>query len=182
MSTLRKHLESQTYDKYYQDIECLNFIGYAKSYITWNNIKDLVNWKDKWVLDVGCFHGYYCFKAEQEGALAITGIDKNNATLVTTRMIGEEYKSKCLFQVLNANSALPGCDILLCLNVFHHIPDKDAFLKNILAKQIIFEVDKEDLPKIEEYCNIIVKKDSHRASAYTGDTPNRLVLLAEKKQ
>jgi hypothetical protein len=72
-------------------------------------------------------------------------------------------------------------DIALVLNIFHHIDDKEAFLSNIKAKQIIFEIDKENLPQIEEHFNIKVKKLSHRPSAYTGDVPNRLILLAEKK-
>ena len=68
------------------------------------------------------------------------------------------------------------------MNVFHHIPKQDVFLNSLQSgQQMIMEIDKENLPKIEQYCNVIVNKPSHRASAYTGDTPNRLVLLVEKK-
>jgi 2-polyprenyl-3-methyl-5-hydroxy-6-metoxy-1,4-benzoquinol methylase len=179
--TLEEHIKAQTYDKWYQDIECIDHVGYARSFMTWDNIKDLVDWKDKYVCDVGCFHGYFCFKAEQAGAKRVWGIDKNEQALYTTRKIAEAINSKCTFAQSTANELITICDILLCLNVFHHISNQEDFLKNIDAKQIIFEIDKEDLPKIEEYCNILVKRDSHRPSAYTGDVPNRLVLLAEKK-
>ena len=177
----KEHIIKQTYDRWYQDIEYLNHVGYAESWRTWANIKDLVDWKDKVVVDIGCFHGYFCFKAEQMGARAITGVDKNLEVLTTTRMLGGLLDSKCAFVEGEASSGIPSSDILLCLNMFHHIQYKESFLEKICANKIIFEIDKENLRGIQDYCNILVQKPSHRPSAHTGDVPNRLVLLAERK-
>jgi len=179
--SFKRYLGEQTYDKYYQDIEIIRLEGYAKSHLSWENIKDLVDWKNKIVLDVGCFHGYFCFKAEQAGARLVTGIDKNADTLITTQMIADASKSNCKFFNIDADEIDPHVDIILCLNVFHHIPDKDGFLRKLEPGQkMIMEIDKENLPKIQKYCNVLKIKPSHRPSAYTGDTPNRLVLLVEK--
>ena len=68
----KKYLDTLSYDKYYQDIECINFIGYTKSSKTWDNIKDLVDWKDKKVADLGCFHGYFSFKSAKTSAKKFT--------------------------------------------------------------------------------------------------------------
>lgn len=183
---LKEHLEKQTYDKWYQDIECLGFEGYAKSSKSWENIKDLIDWKDKSIIDIGSFHGYFCLKAEQAGAKFVIGIDKNESTVKTASMIAIESKTKVCDYFVNTanewvNTHAQQFDLILCLNVFHHIPNKDGFLKSLQSGQLmIMEIDKENEPKIEEYCNILVRKLSHRPSAYTGDTPNRLVLLVEK--
>ena len=179
---LKEHLEKQTYDKWYQDVECIGFEGYAKSSKSWDNIKDLVDWKDKIVLDIGAFHGYFCFKAEQAGAKMVHGIDKNPQVIATTKLFAKEINSNCKFDVIEANDCYTSdYDIILCLNVFHHITHRDGFLNGMNSGQkMIMEIDKENLSKVEEYCTVLTKKLSHRASAYTGDTPNRLVLLVEK--
>ena len=178
---IKEHLDKQTYDKYYQDIECINHIGYAQSWKTWDNIKDLVDWTNKYVLDIGCFHGYFSFKALERGATKVDGIDKNFEALQTAELIRKEIRTPHVFFINEtANEAVKSdihYDIALVLNIFHHIPDKDSFLKDLKADKIIFEIDKEDLPKIEEYCKILVNKESHRPSAYTGDIPNKTSLL-----
>ena len=174
----KDYLDKQTYDKYYQDIELIKFEGYAKSCKSWDNIKDLVDWQDKTVIDIGCFHGYFCFKAEKAGAKSVIGLDLNEDALKTTMILAHEYKSNVNFLNIPADGSFLSADIILCLNVFHHIKNQDKFIDNINAKYVIFEIDKEDLPKIEKRFKILVKKDSHRASSYTGDTPNRLILLA----
>ena len=179
---LKEHLEKQTYDKWYQNIEFIEFEGYAKSHKSWDNIKGLVDWKDKIVLDIGTFHGYFAFKAEQAGARFVTGIDKNPAVIYTTNMIADRNGStRCKFICMDADEIDPHVDIILCLNVFHHLPYKVKFLQSLQKGQkMIMEVDKENRQLIEDYCDIITSKLSHRPSAYTGDTPNRLVLLVEK--
>jgi len=179
---IKEHLAKQTYDKYYQDIECLKHVGYAQSWKSWDNIKDLVTWHGKKVLDIGCFHGYFCFKAWEAGAKEVIGVDKNSETLNTTKLINEQLKTGCHFFNLTANSRLPDADIVLVLNVFHHIPDQDGFFQSFIKGQtFIMELDKEDLTKVEKHCIIHTTKLSHRPSAHTGDVPNRLVILAEKK-
>jgi len=182
---IKAHVASRTYDKFYQDIELIDHVGYARSFMTWDNIKDLVDWKGKYVTDIGSFHGYFCLKALQAGASHVAGVEKNLDAMNTAQLIVNEMglmNSPIKFFNADANEVIIQCDILLCLNVFHHISNQDEFLQSILAEIVIFEIDKEDLPKIEKYCRILVNKPSHRPSAYTGDTPNRLVLVATMKE
>lgn len=85
---LKKWIDTQEYDKYYQDIECIGLLGYTKSFKTWENIKRLVDWNGKKVADLGCFHGYFSFKAAKLGTI-VTGLDDNVAVLKTTQLINE---------------------------------------------------------------------------------------------
>ena len=38
---IKEHISKQTYDKWYQDVEVINHIGYANSWKSWDNIKDI---------------------------------------------------------------------------------------------------------------------------------------------
>jgi SAM-dependent methyltransferase len=147
----------------------------------------MVYWEGLRVLDIGCFHGYFCFKVLEAGAKNVVGIDKRSDVLATTRLIAEEIKAyNCDFFTLTANQlgdfAKDKYDVVLVMNVFHHIADQDAFFNSFHSEQpFIMEIDKEDLTKVQKHCIIIQEKPSHRASFHTGDTPNRLVILAEKR-
>jgi len=178
---LNKYLQSLPINVWnYQDIECINHIGYAKSYLSWENFFNLITWKNKTVVDIGCNTGYFTFKAEKEGAQAI-GLDKNNQFLIIANLIKEVTNSKVTFKTWTDDQPLPKSDILLCLNVLHHLKDKKTFLNTIQSKQVIFEIDKEDYDLIENIFNILVCKPSHRASFHTPGKANRFVILATKE-
>jgi len=180
--TLNKYLKSLSVDIWnYQDIECINYIGYAKSYLSWENLFNLVEWKDKTVVDIGCNSGYFSFKAEKEGAQVI-GLDRENQYLIIANLIKEVIGSKAILREWVDGQPLPDSDILLCLNVFHHLKDKTKFLRAIKSKQVIFEIDKEDYDLVEKYFKILVCKPSHRASFHTPGQANRFVILATKEK
>ena len=180
-----------SYDQLYQDIEVINFIGYSKSYLTWERIKNLVDWKDQRVIDLGCNHGYFVFKVKQAGATKVLGYDCNEHVLNTVEVIYwlmgyghpvEQYDcnrvrySTCnptlSFRYWESNDCIPECDIILCLNVLHHFSNKDLTLSNMKCKKAIFEINKSDLPIVEKYFKSIQIAKSHR--------PNRIIIVGEK--
>lgn len=175
---LQNHYDNQTYDKKYQDIECLGIIGYSESYKTWNKIKDLFRWEGKKVADLGCFHGYFSFKAAKLGAI-VTGLDISETVLTTTNYINEiEGNIINLKKWEGGEEVSEDFDMTLCLNVLHHFPDKKKALENIKSKHIIFETNEDLLSMISEQFRIIKKIDSHRTDSKSNTL--RIILLCEK--
>jgi 2-polyprenyl-3-methyl-5-hydroxy-6-metoxy-1,4-benzoquinol methylase len=175
---LKTYIDELKYDKYYEDIECINFIGYTKSHKTWDNIKDLVDWKGKKVADLGCFHSYFAFKAAKAGAI-VTGLDTSSEVLITSHFINEvEGNIISLKQWTGGEEVSSDFDITLCLNVFHYFADKKKSLQNIKSKIVIFEVNQELVDIISEEFNIIKRLRSHRPD-FKGI--ERVILLCEKK-
>lgn len=179
------------YDQFYQDIEVINYIGYSKSYLTWERIQNLVDWKDKRIIDLGCNHGYFSFKVNKAGAKKVTGLDCNKNVLDTIEIIYwlmdygypvEQYDcnrmkySTCnpilSFKYWESNDDITECDIILCLNVLHHFTNPELTLRQMKCKQAIFEINITDLPLVEKYFKIIKQIESHR--------PNRTIILGEK--
>lgn len=167
---LEAHLLEQEYDKFYQDIEILDFKGYSESYKTWDSLKNLVDWKGKVVVDLGCFHGYFSFKIEDEGGIP-TGLDKHEKVIETSRMINKVRGGRVAFQQWEDGKAIPDCDVILCLNVFHHFANKDAALSAMKCQMVIFEINEDDRPIIEKYFRDIKQ--------YASCRKNRIILLAE---
>jgi 2-polyprenyl-3-methyl-5-hydroxy-6-metoxy-1,4-benzoquinol methylase len=175
---LKEYFDIQIYDKKYQDIECLGIIGYTSSYKTWDNIKDLIEWKGKKVADLGCFHGYFAFKAAKLGAI-VTGLDISETVLKTTRYINEiEGNIISLKKWEGGDEVSLDYDVALCLNVLHHFTDKKKALENIKSKIAIFEVNINLLDIISEEFNVIKQIKSHRTDN-SGMT--RIILLCERK-
>ncbi len=83
--------------------------------------------KHKWVLDVGCDHGYWCQLVKERGAARVVGFDR-----------GREVRGKGFVDIVSRNrEAIPSCefydyeigrqypgfgqfDVVLMLNVYHH--------------------------------------------------------------
>lgn len=175
---LKKYLDVQAYDKYYQDIECINFTGYTQSFKTWNNIKDLVNWNGKKIADLGCFHCYFAFKVAKLGAI-VTGLDINDNVLKTSKYINElEGNIITIKKWAGGEEVSCDYDITLCLNVLHHFPDTRKALQNIKSKIVIFETNQELLNVISEEFNVVKKVESHRPDVH-GNI--RIILLCQRK-
>jgi len=158
---------NQHYDVTYQDIDCINFVGYTKSHLDWGNFKDMVDWTDKKVIDLSCFHGYFLFKAIEAGAQADSlGLDISGTVLNTTRLINTAMGGKAVFREWKGGDYVPNCDIILCLNCLHHYTANIAqALVEIskAGKQIIFEINNEQVPLIKEYFTVVKEKKSSRA-------------------
>lgn len=174
--SVREHFKTLTYDKNYQDIECIGFHGYSKSHVSWANMKDAVDWKDKVVCDLGCFHAYFSIKVIQAGAKKVFALDRSITVLETASMIiGESVFSrskKIMTRIWNDGDAVPKCNLILCLNVLHHFDDMDKALSEMKATTI-FEINNSDLESVLKYFNILSTLPSHRE--------NRNIYVCERK-
>ncbi len=169
----KSYLHQQTYDKLYQDIKPIEMIGYSKSFKSWSVIKNLVDWKGATVIDLGCFHGYFCFRIEEAGASRVVGLDAADFALKTTRLIAELENSKVTeFHQWHDGDLIPSGDITLCLNALHHFSDPLACLKAIQSNIAIFEVPIAQEAMIYSVFSDIARHSSHRRG--------RVILLARK--
>lgn len=169
----KTRLAQQTYDKLYQDIKPIDMIGYSKSFQSWSVIKDLVDWNGKTAIDLGCFHGYFCFRIEEAGASKVIGLDAADFALETTRLIAElENSTATEFHHWHDGEPIPQGDITLCLNALHHFKDPLACLKAIQSDTAIFEVPVAQEPII---ASVFPDLQGHPSSR-----PGRIILLARK--
>jgi len=169
---LKPYLDTQTYDKYYQDITCIGFTGYSESFKTWERIKDEVSWTGKLVADLGCFHGYFCFQIAKAGG-KVTGFDKSGMVLKTTDHINELEGNLITTKVwVDTEPIIGKYDVVLCLNALHHFSDPDAFLENIDCDMGVFEVNLDMESLIAKHFAINKRIESHRE--------NRIILVARK--
>ena len=174
----KEYLDQQIYDKYYQDIEFLDFVGYVQSYKTWETIKDLVDWEGKTVADLGCFHCYFSIKAARAGAI-VTSLDINETVLETSKIINEleGWPIHKIERWEGGEEISSDYDIVLCLNVLHHFADVELALKNILAKTVIFEVNQSFIPIIKKEFTIVKACLSHRKDR---DKKDRIILVCTR--
>lgn len=170
---LSAHLAAQTYDRNYQDIVPLGFRGYSRSYQTWERIRGLVDWSGLSVVDLGCFHGYFCFRAKEAGASKVQGLDTADFALVTARMIGELEGLDVEFNQWDDTQEIPKSDVTLLLNALHHFVGPLECLKRIRSEQVIFEIKQSQQAMVASVFDIVTTV----ASARRG----RVILLAKRK-
>jgi 2-polyprenyl-3-methyl-5-hydroxy-6-metoxy-1,4-benzoquinol methylase len=170
---LSAHLAAQTYDRNYQDIVPLGFRGYSRSYQTWERIRGLVDWSGLSVVDLGCFHGYFSFRAKEAGASKVQGLDREEVVLGTSRMIGELEGLDVEFIQWDDSQEIPECDVTLLLNALHHFVAPLECLKRIRSEWVIFEVKKEQVAMISKVFDVVEERGSYRRG--------RTIILGRKK-
>lgn len=177
---IEKAIPTLPYDKYYQNIDLKDreFTGYTHSDKSWENISKPFSFTGKSVLDLGCFHGYFSFKAKEDGAREVLGVDRSEQVLKTTRTIRNLKRTNCAFLNYDLEYNFPekSFDVIMCLNLLHHVKNKDTILDNMFkwGKELIFEVDVNDIPIITRYTDkkIFYDIESHRK--------NRRILMIGK--
>lgn len=140
-------LYNMDHDQFYQDIELptgLAVEGYSESEKTWKRILSMVDFFNKSVLDIGSFHGFFSFKAEDKGAAKVVGIEKNKNAFEVAKKIALLKNSKAFFVIGDIVQYKSNYiyDIVLVLNILHHVSDIQKALKNIFesGRTIIFEI------------------------------------------
>jgi len=92
-----------------------------------NYITKKVNIKDKTILDIGCNTGYFVFEFLEQEAKKITCYEggKHHSQFVelATQLIKQEKTIKVISEYYDFNSTTERCDIVLLLNVLHHLGD-----------------------------------------------------------
>ena len=168
------HLHAQAYDKLYQDIQCIGLVGYSKSHKSWTRLQSIIEWKGLSVIELGCFHGYFCFRAEQAGATKVVGLDILENVLKTTREIAKlEGSAVATFQQWNDTQEIPAGDVTLCLNSLHHFSDPLGCLQRIRSQRAIFEVNIGQTEMISSVFEIESQRPSHRKK--------RTIILGRKR-
>jgi len=87
------------------------------------------------VLDVGCHVGYFCFEAERRGATRVLGTEINRERLDQAKLLKSVLESRADFELRNVLSerADEQFDLVLALNVIHHVRDPFAAIKALAA-------------------------------------------------
>lgn len=176
---LREMLDAQTYDKYYQDIECLDFEGYDKSLPSWVKIVDdlKVDFVGKSVCDLGSFHGFYAIKAKNQGASNVIGLDRFEDVLEMARNIARSSGVDVAFELWKGGEPTPECDLALVLNMLHHCEDQVETLKNLNCTEAVFEINSDQMDLILKHFHIhkIVQGRSY------AHRPSRLLVHGFKR-
>ena len=161
VDSLHEILQQQEYDWDHQDVEVLGFESGFQTSKTWRDIRDLVQWDRKRVVDIGTNHAYIAIKADECGAKVI-GLDKHNGRLEMAKKIVFVSKSSVQCSLWQSGEPVPECDIVLCLNVLHHIHNKVEFFKTLKCSNIIFELKLSDVPIVQENFDVVNQVSSHR--------------------
>jgi len=148
---------SELKDKHaYQDVELSDrtIRGLSKSYKTWERLNALLDFLGKSVCDYGCNNGYFCFKTEEAGASIIIGVDESRSVIETAARIAMTKNSRV--QLVTADLKAynpPDVDILLALNVLHHLDYDNRTLKAIFnhAGTVALELPVKDLDIVDAF-------------------------------
>ncbi|MDD5590358.1 MAG: class I SAM-dependent methyltransferase [Dehalococcoidales bacterium] len=168
------YLDKMPHDKYYQEIELpsgLQIPGYSDSNKTWERLNSIIDFRGKDVLDLACFHGFFSFMVEETGAQNVVGVEINENAIEICRRIAWIKNSKARFHqedIVNL-TAKHIYDIVLVLNVLHHISDIPKALENIFraGRLIVFEIPLTQETIITQYADrfnfkITAETNSHR--------------------
>jgi hypothetical protein len=148
-------VDSNSYDVKYQDIELydVQFEGHTKSHLSWDKVKYMTRWLNKRVLEIGCNHGYFCFKAAEFGASEVTGLEYDKRIFQSAKRIRDCRQSPVGFILGDAREKiwLPKRDITLVLNIYHYFKEVKNFVDNIFANtdEVIFEINPEDVEMVK---------------------------------
>lgn len=143
-------LSLQSHDRYYQTINLpfeKSLKGYERTELTWELVKRTINFRGCSVLDVGSYHGFTSFGAEDCGAIAVTGVDKTVQAVNVAERLKKMWNYETVFICEDIEKWLTSIsgkkfDIVLCFNMIQYIPNAEYVIKKLfeIGKTVIFEV------------------------------------------
>jgi len=146
--------EAESFNPFYQTIEHQGRIlvpGFTESPKAWANILRLgVNFQGKTLCDYGCMHGYYSFKAEEQGALSV-GVDMDQGAIALANYLAGRKNSQCHFMLYDITTPLrQRYDIIMALNVLHRTTNFEQATGIMFrhCNECILEVGESQLPFI----------------------------------
>jgi SAM-dependent methyltransferase len=100
---------------------------------------------DKSILDVGCRYGFFSFEAAKRGARRVLGVDFDDDALRKAEKLNEVIGTDVEFRKLDITKQTINekFDLVLCLNVLHHLPDPIRTLNelvDITRERLVLEV------------------------------------------
>lgn len=136
------------FDKYplpyqFMDIKGVNNHGSTACIDTWKRI-GYIDYKDKRVLDLGCYAGYFCHRIKEAGASEVVGVDTPYITNIASdyaKLAGLDIKFRG--QDLDEFITDESFDIILLLNTLHHLRSPFQALRKCFqfGKKVILEVE-----------------------------------------
>lgn len=143
------HLEQM----YPQDVDILEGLGpwehsitlpdgittkgaYINPEIKFALFKDKISFKNKNVLDLGCSDGWYCFKAIQDGATNVTGVDNEpNRSMRSKYLKGVFGYNNCSFELSSVEDYIDTTDkkfdTILMISILHWLQNTDAIMPKL---------------------------------------------------
>ena len=99
----------------------------------------------KSILDVGCRYGFFSFEAAKRGARRVVGVDFDEDALRKAEKLREVMGTEVEFRKLDITkqSLDEKFDVVLCLNVLHHLPDPIRTLNELVdvtRERLVLEV------------------------------------------
>ncbi len=79
----------------------------------------------KSLLDIGCAYGFFCFEAEKRNAARVVGTELKQHRFIGSNVIKEIYgkRTEFLLQDIFSQPLDESFDVVLLLNVIHHLPE-----------------------------------------------------------
>jgi len=155
-------------------VETLGLRGKNGEFLTDLSFRELlkyVDFKGKSVLDLGCNVGYFCFKAKENGATTVLGVENADRYLIVANKIKKIVGSDVTFVKDDiATMEYPKSDIIFLLSIIHHFEKPFDLLKKAFKKcnTLIVELDLPwDKSKEIEFSKPIGKKRLYRISINT---------------
>lgn len=152
------------YDKFYQTIDLpfgYKIQGYNRDFehSTWAKISKIIDFNNKKVAEIGCFHGYYCFEAKRVGALRVVGYDNCLKAIETAKEISilKGLDVEFMYADIDNMGIDEDFDIIMFMNILHHLKNPRDALRRVFskAKSVVMEVqytniDRKDIIKVAD--------------------------------
>ena len=97
----------------------------------WKWIEECLNtveFREKSVLDIGCWDGYWSFMAERRGARSVLATDdmsqnwgSDSCIYMAKKLLGSTIEINQQVSIYNASSLQRTFDVILCLGVYYHL-------------------------------------------------------------
>jgi 2-polyprenyl-3-methyl-5-hydroxy-6-metoxy-1,4-benzoquinol methylase len=167
-ATINKFIDNTSCDPSYQRVEVKGDVirdGRVGSLITWENTRNSgISLYNKSVCDIGCFNGYFSFKAEEAGAREVTGFDADAPAIETCNKLKELRESNCQFVGRRFGNDWffdKKYDVIMSFNMLHHVRKQvgdekyGKAIKDLFAhcSEALFEIDPKDNEIITDIAN-----------------------------
>jgi ribosomal protein L11 methylase PrmA len=156
IANFEARLAARGHDRYYQTINLpfgRTIQGYERTNLTWSDVARSVDFRGKTVLDVGSYHAYCSFGAEDAGAVSVIGLDASPPAVDTANEIKKIWGYESQFFVKNIDDWNPvgHYDIVMCFNMIQYPKKTQEVIHKLfqVGDIVIFEAHEKYKPMFE---------------------------------